>query len=106
VAGQKSLPALLTVEEAARVVGVGRTAAYTQARMWRETAGLVGLPNVAVGDQYRVPTEALAAVIGRPVTRIPNAARPRRREVATDGHPHASGVRVPRADPPAPGQAG
>ena len=106
MAGQKSVPPVLTVEEAARVMGIGRTAAYAQARMWRETAGLVGLPNIAVGDQYRVPTEALGAVIGRPVTHIPDSVRPRRRRAANGGQPHASGVGVRRAAPPAPGQAG
>lgn len=97
MAGQENLPALLTVEEAARVLGIGRTAAYTQVRMWRETAGLVGLPNIAVGDQYRVPTEALAAVIGRPVTHIPDAARLRRRGSATGGQPDHGGVALGRA---------
>ena len=101
MAGRKNLPALLTVEEAARVLGIGRTAAYTQARMWRETAGLVGLPNIAVGDRYRVPTEALAAIIGRPVTHIPDVRRLRpqlRAGAPTGGQTHDGGVGVRRAD--------
>jgi hypothetical protein len=37
-------PQTLTVEEAARVLRIGRTAAYALAREWRATNGRSGLP--------------------------------------------------------------
>jgi hypothetical protein len=39
-------PDVLTIEEAARVLRMGRAAAYEQARIWRDTKGRAGLPNV------------------------------------------------------------
>ncbi len=39
-----SEPQTLTVEEAARVLRIGRTAAYALAREWRATNGASGLP--------------------------------------------------------------
>jgi hypothetical protein len=65
------LPDLLTIEEAALILRIGRTAAYEQARLWRVTGGQVGIPNILVGRQYRVPRAALEATIGRPITHIP-----------------------------------
>ncbi len=38
------VPDLLTVEEAARVMRIGRTKAYALAREWRATNGRSGLP--------------------------------------------------------------
>jgi hypothetical protein len=61
-------PDFLTVEEAARVLRIGRTAAYEQARRWRETDGREGLPVVAFGRLLRVPRAALEALGGGPVT--------------------------------------
>lgn len=37
------LPEMLTVEEAAAVLRIGRSAAYQLARRWRETGGREGL---------------------------------------------------------------
>ena len=42
-------PAFLTVEEAAAVLRIGRTAAYVLARRWEETGGADGLPVVRFG---------------------------------------------------------
>lgn len=41
-AGLDALPEVLTVEEAAAVVRIGRGAAYDLARRWRETDGRHG----------------------------------------------------------------
>jgi len=71
------LPDVLTIEEAARVLRVGRTAAYEQARVWRETQGQAGLPNFRMGDALRVPAAALEKMLGRPLSSIPP---PRRRK--------------------------
>jgi hypothetical protein len=70
------VPDLLTLEEAARVLRIGRTAAYAQARVARETDGRAGIPNITIGGQYRVPRGALEARIGRPITHIPSGRRP------------------------------
>jgi hypothetical protein len=71
VADPAPVPDLLTIEEAALVLRIGRTAAYEQARLWRATGGRTGIPNIEVGRQYRVPRAALEAMIGRPITHIP-----------------------------------
>ena len=71
------VPDCLTVEEAARVLRVGRTSAYALARQWRETGGRAGLPVVSFGTCLRVPTGALEQLLGRPITHIPpKTARP------------------------------
>ena len=61
-------PDFLTIEEAARVLRVGRTAAYALARTWRETHGREGLPVVEFGRLLRVPRAALEALSGGPIT--------------------------------------
>lgn len=62
------LPDFLTVEEAARVLRIGRTAAYTLTRVWRESGGREGLPVVPVGRLLRVPRAALEAMAGGAIT--------------------------------------
>jgi Helix-turn-helix domain len=57
-------PVLLTVEEAARVLRIGRTKAYDMAREWRVTGGKAGLPVVDFGNVLRVPVAALAERLG------------------------------------------
>lgn len=75
------VPDFLTVPEAARVLRIGRTAAYRLTLQWRATDGREGLPVVVVGRLLRVPRAALEKIIGGPVT--------------GDGEP-------PRKDEPAP----
>ncbi|WP_038038050.1 helix-turn-helix domain-containing protein [Thermorudis peleae] len=56
-------PATVSVTQAARLLGVGRTLAYELARWQNELAP--GVPIVRVGGRrYRVPTKALAAALG------------------------------------------
>ena len=50
---------VLTVEEAARVLRIGRGAAYRAARQWRKTKGREGLPVIVVGGSLRVPAVVL-----------------------------------------------
>lgn len=49
----------LTVEEAAAVLRIGRTAAYLLARRWEDTDGADGLPVVRLGRSMRVPVHQL-----------------------------------------------
>jgi hypothetical protein len=58
------LPDLLTVEEAADVLRVGRTKAYAMAREWRRTRGESGLPVLDFGHVLRVPRHALEQLLG------------------------------------------
>lgn len=53
------LPEFLTVEEAAKVLRIGRTSAYLLAQRWRETGGRSGLPVQSFGRVLRVPRSAL-----------------------------------------------
>ena len=57
------LPTVLTIEEAAAVLRIGRTSAYELARQWRATDGRVGLPVVRLGRQLRVPRTALVRLL-------------------------------------------
>ena len=49
----------LRVEEAARELRIGRTAAYELARRWLVTGGREGLPAVRLGRSIRIPAVAL-----------------------------------------------
>lgn len=62
-AGLDALPEVLTVEEAAAVLRIGRGAAYDLARRWRETDGRHGLPVVELGRTLRVPRSALLRLL-------------------------------------------
>lgn len=57
------LPDVLTVEEAARYLRIGRASAYELARRFRETDGREGLPVVVLGRSLRVPRHALEQLL-------------------------------------------
>ena len=61
-------PDFLTVEEAALVLRIGRTAAYQLAREFLDTAGASGLPVIRCGRQLRVPRCRLEEQLGGPLT--------------------------------------
>ena len=72
-------PQTLTVEEAAKVLRIGRTAAYALAREWRATKGESGLPVLELGRTLSVPRAALEAMLtGCPPALAPQAAHQRR----------------------------
>ena len=52
-------PDVLTVEEAAAVLRIGRGAAYALARRWRASGGTEGLPVIELGRTLRVPRREL-----------------------------------------------
>ena len=62
------LPDFLTVEEAAAILRIGRTAAFQQARLFLATGGAEGLPVRRVGHAMRVPTARLEEWAGRPLS--------------------------------------
>lgn len=62
-------PDLLTVEEAADVLRIGRTKAYDLAKEWRATDGASGLPVVDLGNVLRVSRHALEDIVGGPLRR-------------------------------------
>ena len=68
---------LLTIEEAARVLRIGRSLAYQLAQEYDSSGGLSGLPVIRVGNCLRVPRWALAEFVstGR-VVRLCDAAVP------------------------------
>jgi excisionase family DNA binding protein len=57
------LPEVLTVEEAAAVLRIGRGAAYELARQYRATNGREGLPVVTLGRSLRVPRAPLRRLL-------------------------------------------
>jgi hypothetical protein len=56
-----------TIEEAARVLRIGRTAAYQGAKRYRETEGAEGLPVVVICGSLRVPGGWLEEMAGGPI---------------------------------------
>jgi excisionase family DNA binding protein len=58
------LPELLTVEEAADLLRVGRTKAYAMTQEWRRTNGVSGLPVVDLGNALRVVRSELERRLG------------------------------------------
>ena len=57
-------PEMLTVAEAARILRIGRTAAYELANRWLDTNGREGMPARRIGHQIRVPTAELEDYYG------------------------------------------
>ncbi len=58
------IPPFLTVEEASRLLKIGRTNAYDLTKEWRATGGRSGLPVVDLGDVLRVPGPAIEHMLG------------------------------------------
>lgn len=73
-----NLPDVLTVEEAAAVLRIGRRMAYEQAQLWRATNGREGLPVVVIGRCLRVPRIELERLLCPSLREDPPAGRVRR----------------------------
>ena len=69
-------PDFLTVEEAAEVLRIGRTAAYQLARQFLASDGGRGLPVIRYGRQFRVPRYKLEQQLGGPLSWPPNSTSP------------------------------
>ena len=94
------IPDFLTVEEAARVLRIGRTTAYQQAHRWLET-GCEGLPAEWVGGSIRVPRVLFEQHFNVRITAIPPVERRRRARggTATDPEPTLPVQDIPRSKP-------
>ncbi len=55
---------VLTIEEAAAILRIGRNAAYAAARQWRATGGKSGIPCIEIGRTLRVPRADLDRLLG------------------------------------------
>ena len=62
------LPAFMTVEQAAKVLQLGRSKAYQLTVEWERTGGASGLPFVWFGHQKRVPRAALERFVDQALT--------------------------------------
>lgn len=60
-------PEVMTVGEAAKILRIGRNAAYTLARRYVATDGREGLPVLVLGRTLRVPVGALRAMVDQPL---------------------------------------
>src|SRR3546814_9010205 len=60
-------PSFFTIEEAARVLRIGRTAAYAAAKRYRDTDGAGGHKVLQMGGSLQVPGAWLDEMAGRPV---------------------------------------
>jgi len=67
------LPPLLTVEQAAKVLQIGRSKAYELTVEYERTGGRSGLPFVWIGNQKRIPLDELIAYIQRQLLHPPAA---------------------------------
>ncbi len=68
-----ALPIMLTIDDAARVLRIGRSKAYEMAATYTSSGGTQGLPCLRLGDLLRVPKFALHEYVttGRIVQLIP-----------------------------------
>ncbi|MCA1674628.1 MAG: helix-turn-helix domain-containing protein [Actinobacteria bacterium] len=93
------VPDFLTVEEATRVLRIGRTAGYQQAHLWLDT-GSEGLPVMRIGGSLRVPRVQFEEHYNIRITAIPGPAeRERPKRAKANGRIPAQDI--PRSAPPA-----
>lgn len=59
------LPVFMTIDQAAKVLQLGRSKTYELSVEWERSGGARGLPFVWFGHQKRIPRAALEAFIDR-----------------------------------------
>lgn len=64
---------ILTVEQAAKILQLGRSKAYELTVEWERSAGRSGIPFVWVGNQKRIPRDALSRWLEEQLGRSPAA---------------------------------
>lgn len=89
-------PAFLTVEEAAAVLRIGRTAAYLLAGRWEDTSGAEGLPVVRFGRLLRVPVHELQRLAGGAIELTPRAAPTTPKPTTPTARPRPMSNNAPR----------
>ena len=57
------LPPTMSVDDAAQLLGISRTMAYTEAARYRDTDGRHGLPNVRLGGRVLVLTALVLELV-------------------------------------------
>ncbi|MEO6125845.1 MAG: helix-turn-helix domain-containing protein [Ilumatobacteraceae bacterium] len=57
------LPLLLTVDEAAHVLRIGRSHAYNLTKLYETSHGTAGVPVIRLGDLLRIPKSALQELL-------------------------------------------
>ncbi len=67
------LPYLLTVEQAAKVLQIGRSKAYELTVEYERSGGRSGLPFIWVGNQKRIPRDELVAYVNGQLLHPPAA---------------------------------
>jgi hypothetical protein len=80
-------PDFLTLDEAARVLRVGRSTAYREANAFEASGGTTGIPVVRYGKQFRVPRCRLEEQLGGPLTWPPPIAIALEPEIAQQSRP-------------------
>ena len=91
------VPDLLTIEEAARVLRIGRTKAYAMGQEWRVTDGQSGIKVKEFGGQLRVPRVWIEEQLGAPLRSIPQ--RPGHGKAEHDDADARTAERVPEPAP-------
>ena len=86
--------ALLTVLQAAWVLGIGRTKAYAMTLEWRATGGKSGMKVIEVGGQLRVPRVWLEELIGAPIEFVPDPSALSKRGNQTPSRGRLSSMRA------------
>lgn len=100
----KAVPALYTVEEAAKLLRIGRTKAYALTQEWRATGGATGLPVVDFGHVLRVPRAALETLLGVDLTTAaePPASEAEAERIGVDAIPGPDASVAASASAPSP----
>jgi hypothetical protein len=78
--GPDGAPDFLTIEEAAEVLRIGRTAAYQLARDFLASDGTRGVPVIRYGRQLRVPRCKLEEQLAGPLSWPPSSTAPQPRD--------------------------